>query len=157
MKLRALFYTATLVALTMLSLPGFGQQERDQMEVIRAQIAANKQALVAANMGLTAEESEAFWPVYRSYQAKRAELDDRDLRVLTEFRDSYLDMSDEQARSILDEYLELSRDLQKLRKQYAREFGKILPEKKVLRFMQIDNKIDTIIDFELVQVVPLAE
>lgn len=157
MKPRVLFWAAVLAALTMLGQPVVAQQERDMMEVIRAQVAANRQALVAANMELTSEESEAFWPVYRSYQAKRAELDDRELRALTEFRDSYLDMSDEQARSILDEYLKIARDFQKLRKQYAREFGKILPEKKVLRFMQIDAKIDTIIDFELVQVVPLAE
>ena len=157
MKLRTLFCAATLTVLAMLSQPGFAQQESDMMEVIRAQVAANRQALVAANMGLTAEESEAFWPVYRSFQAKRAELDAREIRVLTEFRDSYLDMSDEQARSILDAYLKNQRDFQKLRKQYAREFGKILPDKKVLRFMQIDSKIDTIIDFELVQVVPLAE
>ncbi len=157
MKPRVLFWAAVLAALTMLGQPVVAQQERDMMEVIRAQVAANRQALVAANMELTSEESEAFWPVYRSYQAKRAELDDRELRALTEFRDSYLDMSDEQARSILDEYLKIARDFQKLRKQYARVFGKILPEKKVLRFMQIDAKIDTIIDFELVQVVPLAE
>lgn len=157
MKPRVLFWAAVLAALTMLGQPVVAQQERDMMEVIRAQVAANRQALVAANMELSSEESEAFWPVYRSYQARRAELDDRELRALTEFRDSYLDMSDEQARSILDEYLKIARDFQKLRKQYAREFGKILPEKKVLRFMQIDAKIDTIIDFELVQVVPLAE
>ena len=157
MKLRALLWAAALTPLTMLSQPGFAQQESDMMEVIRAQVAANRQALVAANMALTAEESKAFWPVYRSFQAKRAELDARELRLLTEFRDSYLDMSEEQARSILDAYLKNARDFQKLRKQYAREFGKILPDKKVLRFMQIDSKIDTIIDFELVKVVPLAE
>jgi len=144
-------------ALVTLSQPAIAQQESDMMEVIRAQVAANRQALVAANMSLTEAESQAFWPIYRSFQAKRAELDARELRVLTEFRDSYLDISDEQARGILDAYLKNSRDFQKLRRQYAREFGKILPEKKVLRFMQIDNKIDTIIDFELVQVVPLAE
>ncbi len=127
------------------------------MEVIRAQVAANRQAVVAGNMGLTAEESEAFWPVYRSFQAKRAELDDRELRALRDFSDSYMDLGDDQARAILDEYLDVRKDMQKLRKQYVREFRKILPEKKVLRFMQIDNKIDTIIDFELVQIVPLAE
>lgn len=157
MVFRALLSAGALIALTMLGQPVLAQQEGDMMEVIRAQVAANRQALVAANMGLTAEESEAFWPVYRNFQAKRAELDARELRLLTEFRDSYLDLSDEQARSILDEYLKNAREFQKLRKQYAREFGKILPDKKVLRFMQIDSKIDTIIDFELVQVVPLAE
>ncbi len=68
-----------------------------------------------------------------------------------------MDLGDDQARAILDEYLAVKKDMQKLRKQYVREFRKILPEKKVLRFMQIDNKIDTIIDFELVQIVPLAE
>jgi len=157
MKVRTLYCAATLVALATWSQAGLAQQESDMMEVIRAQVAANRQALVAENMSLTEAESEAFWPVYRSFQAERAELDTREIRVLTEFRDSYLDMSDEQARSILDEYLKIARDFQKLRKQYAREFGKILPEKKVLRFMQIDSKIDAIIDFELVQIVPLAE
>ncbi len=157
MFLRPLLPMLALVCAISVMQPVSAQQEADAMEVIRAQVAANRQAVVAGNMGFTAEESEAFWPVYRSFQAKRAELDDRELRALRDFRDSYMDLSDEQARAILDEYLKIRKDMQKLRKQYVREFRKILPEKKVLRFMQIDNKIDTIIDFELVQIVPLAE
>ena len=82
----ALAATASLAAFTA---PAIAQQERDVMEVIRAQIATNRQALVADNLGLTAEQSDVFWPIYREFQAERTALVDRRVALLTEFRDNF--------------------------------------------------------------------
>ena len=137
--------------------PVSAQQERDMIEVIRAQVATNRQALVAENLGLSNEESDKFWPVYRRYQADRAGLVDRRIKLLTEFRDNFETLGDEQARTLLDDALKLDSDSLKLRKKYVKDFRKVLPEKKVLRYLQIEDKIDTIIDYDLAQIVPLAQ
>ncbi len=147
----------TIALLATLAVPSFAQQERDVIEVLRAQIQSNRQALVAENLGLTAAESEKFWPVYREFQTERSKLEDRRVDLLIRFRDNFDNLSDEQARKLLHDYLKLADDRNRLRKKYAKIFAKILPQKKVLRYFQIENKIDTIIEFDLAKVVPLAE
>ena len=53
--------------------------------------------------------------------------------------------------------LKLQTDLLKLKKKYAKQFGKVLSDKSTLRYLQIAAKMDAIIESELTQVVPLAE
>ena len=145
------------LSLVVLSAPVAAQQERDVIELVRAQVATNRQALVAENLGLTAEQSEVFWPMYRKFQSERATLVDQRVRILTEFRDNFDSLSNEMARRLLDDYLSYEQEMMKLTRKYIREFRKILDDKMVLRYMQIEGKIDTIIDYDLSQVVPLAE
>ncbi|HHQ14101.1 MAG TPA: hypothetical protein ENK16_03655 [Chromatiales bacterium] len=156
-SIRKSAFLTTVVLLVLTAVPSFAQQERDVIEVLRAQIQSNRQALVAENLGLTSEESEKFWPVYREFQAERGKLEDRRIDLLIRFRDNFDTLTDEQAKKLLNDYLKLADDRNKLRKKYARIFAKILPQKKVLRYFQIENKIDTIIEFDLAKVVPLAE
>lgn len=136
---------------------GSHMQEQDMIEVIRGQITADREALVAENLNLTAEESEAFWPVYRRFQNERSALVDRRIKILTEFRDNFETLDDEVAKQLLNDSIKLEDDFQALRMKFLKDFRKALPEKKVLRYLQIENKIDTIIDYDLAQIVPLAE
>jgi len=133
------------------------QQERDAMEVIRSQIATDRQALVAENMQLSEAESEKFWPVYRDFQYDRAPLIDRRLENIKTFRDNYATMTDEQARNIVDSVVKYEEDMLKLQRRYIKEFRKVLPERKVMRYLQIERKLDAVIDFDLARVIPLTE
>lgn len=44
-----------------------------------------------------------------------------------------------------------------MRIDYADKFGKVLPPATLLRFLQIDRRIDTVIQVQLQRVIPLAE
>lgn len=156
-KLIALALTASTVLTGAPALAGGHVQERDMIEVIRQQVAANREALVAENLNLTEAESESFWPVYRRFQNERAVLVDRRIEILTQFRDNFEMLDDATAKQLLDDALRLEDDKLKLREKFLKDFRKVLPEKKVLRYLQIENKIDTIIDYDLAQIVPLAE
>lgn len=147
----------TALALIMLAAPAQAQQERDVIEVMKSQISTQRQALVAENLRLTKSESDVFWPLYREFQNERNPLIDRRIDLLTKFRDNFDALTDEQAAEIIDGWLELEADIVKLRKQYVKKFRKILPEKTTLRYFQVENKLDTIINYDLSQVTPLAE
>ncbi len=82
------------------ALAGGHMQEQDMIEVIRGQITADREALVAENLNLTAEESEAFWPVYRRFQNERSALVDRRIKILTEFRDNFETLDDESCQAV---------------------------------------------------------
>ena len=133
------------------------QQERDVMEVMRSQIATKRQALVAENLELTEEESENFWQLYRDFQYDRAPLIDRRLSVIVKFRDNYETMTDDQAKEIVDDVIKYEEDMLKVTRRYIRKFRKVLPERKVMRYLQIERKLDAIINFDLARVIPLTE
>jgi hypothetical protein len=133
------------------------QQERDVMEVMRSQIATQRQALVAENLQLTESESDKFWPVYRDFQYDRNPLIDQRLDNIKNFRDNYETMTDEQAKAIIDSVVKYEEDMLKLQKKYIKEFRKVLPEKKVMRYMQIERKLDAVIDYDIARVIPLQE
>jgi len=137
--------------------PVMAQTEADVIETVRAQISANRKALVAANLELTEEESAGFWPLYREFHNERDALSDRRMAILLDFRDNFDDLSDEKSRQIIDDHFGLQNDLLKLDKKYAKKFSKVLSDKRTLRYLQIEGKMDAIINSELTQVVPLAE
>lgn len=158
MKIKSLFSCLSVASLALVfALPAQAQQERDVIEVIKSQISTQRQALVAENLNLTAEQSDVFWPLYREFQSKRGPLIDRRIKLLQDFRDNFDGLTDEQSGDIIDRWLSLEDDIVKLRKQYVKKFRKILPEKSTLRYFQVENKLDTIIDYDLSRVTPLAE
>ena len=126
------------------------------MELMLAQIRTNRQAIVTENLALTAGESAVFWPLYRQFQNDRASMVDRTMKMLTEFRDNFDGLSEEQAKALVDEYFKIQKEETRLNEKYLREFRKILSQKKTLRYFQIENKLDAIIDYDLSQVIPLA-
>ena len=147
---------ATCVAL-LIAGPAAAQQERDVIELIKSQVATQRQALVAENLNLTAAQSEVFWPLYREFQTKQQPLIDRRISLLTQFRDNFDGLEEADAAYLIDGWLSLEADIVKLRRQYVNKFRKALSEKLTLRYFQIENKLDVIIDYDLAQVIPLAE
>jgi len=158
MKLKSVLSCLLVASIaTIFAGPVQAQQERDVIELIKSQLSTSRQALVAENMSMTAEESEIFWPLYREFQNARGPLIDRRIALLRDFRDNFDGLSEEQAAAIIDGWLSLEDDIVKLRKQYVKKFRKVLSEKTTLRYFQVENKLDTIIDYDLARVVPLAQ
>jgi hypothetical protein len=158
MQLKYAFYA--LFSITLLSgafSPVMAEQERDVIELIKTQVGTQRQALVAENLQLTEEESTSFWPVYRSFHSERDKLVDRRIKLLMEFRDNFDGLSEEQSKKLLDDYIALQGEQLALRKKWVKNFRAVLSEKTTLRYFQIENKLDAIIDFDLAQVVPLAQ
>jgi hypothetical protein len=150
----AVFFTTLLLGAFA---PAVAQQERDVIEMIKTQVGTQRQALVAENLQLTEEESKAFWPVYRSFHIERDKLVDRRIQLLMEFRDNFDGLTEEQSKKMLDDYIVLQDEQLKLRKKWVKNFRAVLSEKTTLRYFQIENKLDAIIDFDLAQMVPLAQ
>jgi hypothetical protein len=133
------------------------QTEADVIAALRAQLGANRQALVAANLELAKDESSDFWPLYREFHNERDTLMDQRMAMLLDFRDNFDGLTNEKSKQIIEDYFKHQEDLLKLQKKYVKKFRKILSDKRTLRYFQIEGKMDAIIDSELTQVVPLAE
>jgi hypothetical protein len=149
---------AITVLLCALALPVLAQDKpADNMQILREKIQADKKLLVAANMGLTEKEGQAFWPVYESYQKDLGLLNGRMLVLIQDFANTYQAMTDDAAKKLVGEYLAIEGDRVKLKQSYLPKLRQALPEKKVARYLQIENKIEAVIRYELAEKIPLVK
>lgn len=151
MSFRKILLAVVLVSSVVSLAPA--QNVDDAIELGRTAIQAERKVIVAASMGLTPIESADFWPLYREYRLAIAEVDDQLLGLIEDFAVKYNSMTDEQAKSMVDQFLALELKSIKVRKKHLKNFRKILPEKKVLRFVQVENKLDAIVRYELAKTV----
>jgi len=129
----------------------------DNMQIVIEKVRADKNLLVAESMQLTEAEAKHFWPLYEQYQHELFLIRVRTAKLIKDYSDAYEKMTDESARELLDEYMKIEKLTLKLRKSYLRKFRKILPEIKVTRYYQIENKIQAALMYELAAGIPLMK
>jgi hypothetical protein len=66
-------------------------------------------------------------------------------------------MTNDTAKKLLDEYVTIETLGPKLLQAYLPKFRKALPEMKVARYYQIENKIQAAVMYELAAQIPLVE
>jgi hypothetical protein len=153
------------IGVLMLSFLFIGQvpaQEAGQMtmEILKDKVKADKKLLVATNMNLTDEEAKNFWPLYEGYQKELEQINQRLLGTIKSYADAYNagkgEISNDQAKKLISEALAVEESELKLRQSYAAKLEKVLPAKKVARYLQIETKIRAIVKFELAGQIPLV-
>ena len=132
-------------------------QMRKEIQLTRQTILNERQSIVTEFMNLTAEEEAVFWPLYRDWRAKVAGLGNREVKLITDFAEKYESLSDADAGALIDDWIKIEDDYNKLRKQFLKRFRKALPDKKVMQFFQLENKMDAVIEYELAGSIPLAK
>ena len=133
-----------------------GEAEEASIEILRETLRSNKKALVDVNLALTDEEARSFWPVYDRYQEDLSALQERLLRVIEDYAANFGKMTDEKARKLVDDYLTVEQDRAELRRAYLEPISEALPGRKVMRFYQIENKIDAVLRYELAATIPVV-
>lgn len=133
------------------------EKPAENMQILIDKIKADKKLLVAENMQLTDKESKAFWPVYEKYQSELFLIRTRTLNLIKDYGASYEEMTDSKAKKLLDEYMTIETLRLKLGKTYLPLFRKVLPDTKVVRYYQIENKINAALYYELAESIPLMK
>jgi hypothetical protein len=153
-----LLVIALALGLTIAAVPAMAQdQQADTMRLVRDKIRADKKLLIAENLPLTAAEAKAFWPVYDRYQQELSALNDRMIKLIKEYATNYETMSDQTAKRLMDEYLAIESARLKICQAYVPRFRKVLREKLVVRYYQLENKVQAAVGYELAAEIPLVK
>lgn len=159
-KSGSLFVTVILPAILLLIFVGTvvaQDTSTDNMQFVREKIKADKKLFVAENMQFTGAEAKVFWPVYEKYQDELFLLRTRTLKLITDYKVAYDKMTNVTAKKLLDELMTIETLRLELRKAYLPKFRKVLPDVKVVRYYQIENKINALVDYELGARIPLIK
>ena len=151
---------AMVLAITLIGFVGSAAAQdkaADNMDLVKEKIRTDKKLFIATNMQLTESEAKAFWPVYEAYQADLAKLRDREIKLIEKFAVNYETMSDDAAKSLLEDSLSIDSDHQKLRQSNLSKIRGVLPDKKVARYYQLESKIDAVLEYEMAKRIPLVQ
>jgi hypothetical protein len=131
----------------------------DNMQILREKVKADKKLLVASNMELTESEAKGFWPVYEDYQKDLTAINQRIVKLVESYAADYRanTLTDEKAKKLVDELVAIEKAEVGLKASYVPKLSKVLPQKKVARYLQIENKIRAVVKYGLAEGVPLAQ
>jgi hypothetical protein len=151
------FVALAAVAGCMLAGPTLAQSINDENQVLLSQIQTDKRAIVLKGLQLSQPESAAFIPIYDEYQAEQKKIADRVIATLDKFAANYDSMTEDAAEGILKDWFGIEDDRIELTRKYAKKLDRVLPAQKVLRFVQIENKLNTLVAMQAARVIPLAK
>ena len=152
--------TALMVAVMAFPIPALTQDKPAvNMQILREKVKADKKLLVATNMELTESEAKGFWPVYENYQKDLATINQRIVKLIESYAADYRKntLTDEKAKKLIDEFVAIEQAEAGLKASYVPKLSKVLPPKKVARYLQIENKIRAVVKYELADGVPLIQ
>lgn len=117
-----------LIGFLLAAIPSFGQDDQLKDPKAQEKINAARIAFITERLGLTPEEAEKFWPVYREFSVKRSALK-------TEFENARKNpdpkrTKEENERHLLELNFQLKQRELDLEKEYSgRILGTISPQK----------------------------
>jgi hypothetical protein len=128
----------------------------EAVEEARTIIQSERKQLISRGLDLTAEESNAFWPIYDRYMLDMKTVGELRVKVITDYAANYDRLTDDISSQLIADMLKYQENVVKTRKSYLRKFRKAIPETKLARFYQIENKLDAITNFVLADQIPLV-
>jgi len=153
---------AIAVVLLLAAAPACAQQGADVGAKIRetqALVAKEFRQILREEMMLTEAESKEFWPLYERYSAEKRAISEPYFAGLIEYVDRYYngDLTDEHADRLMDTYFEVQQAILRKREEYVKKFGKVMSSVKVMRFFQLENKVQAEVNAALAVTIPLAD
>jgi len=125
------------------------------IESLRADLRANHVALITETMQFNDQESKAFWPVYREYEADVTKINDQRVALIKSYTAKFDTMTNADANAIIDQSIDFESRRIDLRKKYAKEFQKAgLSSLTVAKFLQLEHRLDLIVDVHIASELP---
>lgn len=125
----------------------------------RALLQEGRREIIADELRMSDQEAAAFWPVYDAYHSSVMAVRDRQAGIIGDYLKRYRagEVSEDYAEELLDQGLDIKQDLLKVQRRYLKRFQKALPIRKVVRFYQLESKMDAQIDAQLAVAIPLMD
>jgi hypothetical protein len=148
------------IILGILTLPSLCRAQSEKpnidsaIEVIRANMQADRATIITAAMEFNDKDGAAFWPVYRQYAHDRSKLDDGRVAVIKEYTEKYPDLTDADAKGMAERMFQYDARLAALKKTYFKKFTKVLPPLTVTKFFQLERRIDLMMDMKVESALP---
>ena len=124
------------------------------IDALRADLRSGKIEVIASAMQFNDRDAAAFWPVYKKYEVEQAKLNDERVQVIKSYADNWTTLTDAEAKGLAERSLELENRRAELKEKYFGEFNKVLPGLTVAKFVQLEYRLDLLVDMKIALELP---
>lgn len=125
--------------------------------LLRSDVQAQRTDVVAHTMQLNDADAKTFWPLYREYVGKEQAIGDQRVSAIKDYASQYDTMNDAQADGLAARMLKFDQSRTQLRAEYYPKFKKAIGAKQAAKFLQVDNRLNLLVDLQIANAVPIIQ
>jgi Spy/CpxP family protein refolding chaperone len=125
--------------------------------LLRSDLQAQRTDIVAHTMQLTDAQAKLFWPLYREYSNRQQAIGDQRVNLIKDYAAQYDSMDDAKAEMLMNRWLNYDDAKAKLRSEYYPQFRNAIGAKQAVKFFQIDQRLNLIVDLKLSSEIPIVQ
>src|SRR5262245_10367066 len=150
---------AGLIMVAVAAVPSFVRADslESEIELLRSDLRSGKVDLVKQAIHVEGAKADAFWPVYRQYQLDLDKIGDKRIALIKDYGANYDKMTDEKAKSLVKQALDLQSQRTSLLKKYYPQFEKTLGAVDAARLVQVEHLVNALIDVQVGSELPLMQ
>src|SRR5215472_13881135 len=103
--------------------------------LLRKDLRSQRKQIIAANMNLTSDEAEKFWPIYEQYVNDLVKINNAKYELIKRYALNSGTMSADEADRAIKKWLGVDESVTQLRTKYVPSFRKVLSAQKTLSFI----------------------
>lgn len=150
-------FTPLALALTLaVALPAAATAQENLVELVRADLRTEAQAIVTAAMALPDSQATKFWPVYREYERERALWNDQRAALIKRYAAQYATLTEDQAKDLAGDWFDMQEQRLDLWEKYYKRVSKALSPSVAARFIQVENQLNLVFDLQIAGELPLV-
>ena len=132
----------------------FSQVSSTEQELIKSYFKLTKMALVEDAMALSEKDGAIFWPLYKQFAAEASKLNQIRIDYLTDYVEQVENITDEQVDAFLKQSNSYNKKMVSLKSRYYKLMKKELSSKVAIRFMLVEEYIQTAVKYQLLETLP---
>ena len=145
-----------IIAGTIISSMALFALPNNEAQLVMMAKVAEKKAVVLSNMHLKGETKENFGKLYEEYQVKLIETQMAEMALIANYAKEYKNMTNENPDKLIVEWLAVEETKLALKKEYMVKFKKVMPSSAVIRYFQIENRLQILRKAKAASKIPLA-
>jgi hypothetical protein len=131
------------------------QNLADEIKMLRKDVRAEKSKIMGAALGLDADQSKKFWPIYKDYDKQLAKLNDVRLGNITAYAQNYNNMTDNKADELVNGAIAYHKKRIDLLAGTYDKVRAALGAPLAARFVQVESQLLNLIDLQIASNLPL--
>ncbi len=134
-------------------------QMDETIEISKNAIPEKRKAYIAEVIQLKGADATRFWSMYDSYTKELSKVTDQSYGLLDRYARAYREdsMTDELAANLMAKHFKLKKQKNKVTEKYLKKMSKTFSDTLAMRFLQAEEKMDTIIKYSYQFDIPLVE
>lgn len=149
-------HTILFIAAFFLSLSVFGQKPSSYNDVLKGRLKGSKTEVLSQLLGVKIEANSEFGQLFAEFQDKLLANGEKRFGLINDYLNRPNNISPEFAKNLLDNFLKLDSERNKIMSKYSKKLGKYLSPQNLLTMMQFENKLRALVDAELAEAIPFA-